>query len=667
MALDNESFNTKLYDLLKVRGYKPVPLDSTNKRVQASQAADVLEFTFRKEGKDYGKAWVSIDDAQRIIVYYDDEQEDSPGEVTPGIDYDDTWTGFLTHLKNWAMRRQLDFELSNKDRLGDDMRQRDYHKMKEKVSEGYHAMGKARSYNDNVPDVKIVLQHSRNIEEGEQRYRNVAKIYLENADGERILAPTNKPGVAQIYARHLAEGGQPHDERWNHLKGLCEEYNKMAGFVRATRNGEFTESAQTLVQEGINHYNKLRESLSKMRGSRGYNAYFESWSPPLMEDESDDTINELFVQETMDPRIESVMPILSRLRKNVVEMSEVGVLESWADNVINEKLELFVDQPPELNEPETREPKTRKPETHKPKYKEHGTGGFIVFKGGKRVANFPDIKDAKRKYPASKGYTYKQGRPWTGHGTRQMTQDFHDENPHLFAPRQDMNEYDDHEMADTKTDMRKTGDQVTPEHDEAYAKLKRMAPELYNFIRNEAPMPIDPIQTLDYLRQSGGNARQLLKMLKDHIKQDTEKQYDKKHPSLAESMKRFLETLINEGLKDTGWMNKDEAEDGTVPAFMRKKKYDDKMKDATGGPAVRTTKNEPDEELDENFISMDAQAVAEEDEIEEGLDANQKRVGQLGPTEKVKNNNIGKLVGANESTEYNEELARMMEIARFRR
>jgi hypothetical protein len=33
----------------------------------------------------------------------------------------------------------------------------------------------------------------------------------------------------------------------------------------------------------------------------------------------------------------------------------------------------------------------------------------------------------------------------------------------------------------------------------------------------------------------------------------------------------------------------------------------------------------------------------------EDLDANQKRAGQLGPTEPVKNNNIGKLVGANES------------------
>jgi hypothetical protein len=40
--------------------------------------------------------------------------------------------------------------------------------------------------------------------------------------------------------------------------------------------------------------------------------------------------------------------------------------------------------------------------------------------------------------------------------------------------------------------------------------------------------------------------------------------------------------------------------------------------------------------------------------VAEDLDANQKRVGQLGPTEKVKNNNIGKLVGANESVEFKE-------------
>ena len=119
-----------------------------------------------------------------------------------------------------------------------------------------------------------------------------------------------------------------------HIKGIVEEYSKMAGFVRATRNGQFTESTQKLIAEGINHYQSLRESLGKLAGHRGYNAYFESWSPPLMEDESEENnLNELFVQETLDPRIESVMPILNKLHKKVAEMKEVNELSEWADSL----------------------------------------------------------------------------------------------------------------------------------------------------------------------------------------------------------------------------------------------------------------------------------------------------------------------------------------------
>ena len=339
MAQDTETFNNELYDLLKVRGYKPVPLNSQNQRVGASQQADVIEFTFTKDGEDFGKAWISVDDASNLKVYFDNEQQDSPDTKTPGVDYDDTWTGLLKNLKSWAQRRQLSFDLKNKDRLGDDMRQRDYYKMKEKLGESYHPMGKKASYNDAVPNVKIVLQHNRALEEGEQRYRNVARIFLENEEGERFLAPTVRPGIARVYARHIAEGGVPNDERWNHIKTVVEDYNKMAGFVRATRNGQFNESALELVNEGVNHYNNLRETLKKMSGHRGYHAYFESWTPALMEGEGED-LSEMFMSMSLDPRIESAMPILSRLKKPVTEMEEVDTLAEWADDIINEKLEL---------------------------------------------------------------------------------------------------------------------------------------------------------------------------------------------------------------------------------------------------------------------------------------------------------------------------------------
>ena len=61
---------------------------------------------------------------------------------------------------------------------------------------------------------------------------------------------------------------------------------------------------------------------------------------------------------------------------------------------------------------------------------------------------------------------------------------------------------------------------------------------------------------------------------------------------------------------------------------------------------------------DENEMASEGYYAAKELlGIQEGLDANQKRAGQLGPTEKVGKNekNLrGKLVGANESVERDE-------------
>lgn len=208
------------------------------------------------------------------------------------------------------------------------------------LAEGYYATGRKSSYSDAVPQVKIILQHSRQLEEGERRYRAIERIFVENANGERFLLNTTKPGLARVYARHIAEGGTPYDEQGKHIQSLCEEYTKMAGFVRATRNGQFNESTQSLVTEGVNHYNNLRETLHKMAGHRGYNAYFESWTPTLTEDEDSTDLSEMFASTELDPRIESVMPILRKLNKNITEVDHSVELAEWADEVIDESLGL---------------------------------------------------------------------------------------------------------------------------------------------------------------------------------------------------------------------------------------------------------------------------------------------------------------------------------------
>lgn len=359
MPKSNESINRELFDLLSTRGYRPTMLDTSGKEIPVPEEAEVFQFNFVKDDVDYGVVTASIDGLHKLVIYFNDKIADSEKEVSNTDDV--SWYKLLNHLKRFAKNRQLSFQVKNTDHLKHDMAKRDHMK---KLDEGYYPMGKNKSYSDAIPQVKIVIEHTRNIVEGEQRYRNVARIFVENTDGERFLIPTTKPGIARVYARHIAEGGTPYDDRANHITSLVEEYNQMSGFVRATRNGQFNESAQRLVTEGINHYTKLRETLSHMAGRRGYTAYFENWTPALMEDESEETnLNELFVQETLDPRIESVLPILSKLNKKISEMAEVTELSEWADSLLEggdggEASE----EPPESKEGETAEDGNEAPE-----------------------------------------------------------------------------------------------------------------------------------------------------------------------------------------------------------------------------------------------------------------------------------------------------------------
>jgi hypothetical protein len=344
MPVKQDSINRELYGMLKSRGYRPDMFTSAGKKVAIPDEAEAFQFDFIKDGENYGKVTATVDGLHRLIIYYGDEVENSPKADTvheAGSSSGESFNSLRKHLKRFAKNKQLGFELSDIDDLEPDMAKRE-HNQKDKLSEGYYAMGKTKSYSDNVPSTKIILQHSRQIEEGEQRYRNIAKIFVENTNGERFLLPTTKPGIARVYARHIAEGGTPYDERGTHITSLVEEYNKMAGFVRATKNKEFNESVQRLISEGINHYGNLRETLHKMAGRRGYNEYFENYTPALMENEEHIDLSEMFRQSSLDPRIESVMPILGKLSKNINETSEMVetlALESWADEVTSIKVD----------------------------------------------------------------------------------------------------------------------------------------------------------------------------------------------------------------------------------------------------------------------------------------------------------------------------------------
>ena len=132
MPKDNQTINRSLFDLLDSKGYEPTMLDTSGKAVPIPEEAEVFQFDFIKDGKDYGPVTITIDGLHRLIIYYGKGVADSAKEQTASGD--ESWYSLLRHLKRWAKNNQLSFELNydRANKLKYDMAKRDHMKRKEK-------------------------------------------------------------------------------------------------------------------------------------------------------------------------------------------------------------------------------------------------------------------------------------------------------------------------------------------------------------------------------------------------------------------------------------------------------------------------------------------------------------------------------------------------------
>lgn len=328
MPKTNESINTNLYELLQSQGFEITMLTSAGEQVPVPQEADVFQFDFVDQDQDRGTVTITIDGLHKMIVYYN-------SEIFGSGHQSESWIKFLKLLKKFSQRNQLGFKLSNLDKLHTDMKKRDYTK---KLEEGYYGT-RQTSYSDNGPaSIKMIIKHNRPLSETDARYRYVERIFLENELGERILVPSTKPSIGRVFARHLAEGGEHNDDRWHHIVEITEDIGKLGGFVRATKNRQFNEGVQQVVSEATNHYVKLKETVKRLQSHRGYNNYFESWKPALLEENNTDSLTEMFKSSELDPRIENAMSVLGKMNLYITESPDISVFEQWAEGILGEAL-----------------------------------------------------------------------------------------------------------------------------------------------------------------------------------------------------------------------------------------------------------------------------------------------------------------------------------------
>jgi hypothetical protein len=180
-----------------------------------------------------------------------------------------------------------------------------------------------------------MIKHNQTLGENDARFRHVESIFIETADQERFRLPFTNLSGARAMLEHVKQGGKPYDVRGNHICEMVTELKVLNRFNRASK-GRVSEGVTKELVEGAQvYYKSLRESLKHLGTSRGYNNYFETWTPLEVseQDKLVEDIKTLFVEQTIDTRIEAALPLLARIQQGNA-MKEAQIFESWINNLV---------------------------------------------------------------------------------------------------------------------------------------------------------------------------------------------------------------------------------------------------------------------------------------------------------------------------------------------
>ena len=329
MAQENTA-SQQIYDLLVTKDFDPKSLDNMGKPTVNPSEADLFSFNFTANGNEYGTVVVLINGDNDLEVYYGDN-------LGKGMDPGDKgdWYDFLAMLRQTAKRNLLTFSLNNMNKLKYQMATM-ADLSENLILEAWKAQGKSKSYSNQPGKAKVVIQHSRAIGEGEQRFRNIASLFVENAQGERFRMPFKSIAGAKAMARHVSEGGTPYDAFGQYISETINEIKTLGKFVRASRSNAFAQNEQALgiVEDAVKHYSDLKRKAKKMIGKRGYKEIFSNYDPAIATelDETIESVREVFVNSAVDSRIEEALPILAKIKEST--MKEANQFENWTNQIM---------------------------------------------------------------------------------------------------------------------------------------------------------------------------------------------------------------------------------------------------------------------------------------------------------------------------------------------
>jgi hypothetical protein len=321
-----EALPQDLADFLVTKNFDPEYFDAQGQPAEAGDAKTMKFDYVAGTGKNYGTAVIVVADDELNLFYGDN--------LGRGMDPEDKdeWFGFLEQLSNKAASHSATWSPRDINQLKHTLA--GIAAIKEGLFEGYYGNRRV-SYMGEQTQARLVINHNRVLGENDKRFRYVESLFIETADQERFRLPFKSLAGGRAMLEHVRQGGRPYDVRGTHIAEIVSEMAVLSRFNRAQHSRVFEGVTQELVESARQYYHNLQETVKHLGSPRGYQAYFESWAPDHIgaAESLVENLRNLFVEQTLDARIEAALPTLAKIQQQGMNMKEAQIFENWINNL----------------------------------------------------------------------------------------------------------------------------------------------------------------------------------------------------------------------------------------------------------------------------------------------------------------------------------------------
>lgn len=322
-----ELISQDLFDKVRSR-YKNLEMGDEDGNVTSDpRTARFFDFDFVLEGDNLGRVSISINERGALKIFYSQGILEGTDPVSQKL-----WFNFLKEMRNFAKRRLLRFD--TRDITKSNLDKNDFQYLAQTGSKEDNNMSESKTYGSSltsyrpVSKAKVIIRHLSPIDAESRgaRSRDIKSIFIQNEEGERWKMPVVSVRAAEAMARHVANGGFPHDDCGKKILEMATEIAKLHAFKRQVgKHDSLNSDANNILERACMKLDNLRNQMTNLSKQQHYESWKESFVPGamdefVMDDVTMEDYKSKFTVSTFKEDLAQFFPLIHKIMQETGEV-----------------------------------------------------------------------------------------------------------------------------------------------------------------------------------------------------------------------------------------------------------------------------------------------------------------------------------------------------------